>query len=163
MDTTVSIGDFVSFAEFEQLLEMVEIPEGMPIHMGEQSYPFYIGEYSSSQTVEWLEPQLIIDPKDLPSGTKINIRIYTKNDYKEKVYFWLPNDYSITLANTPVKVPESPQAITNIDQFRNATAIFLDTDIIYPTAVSGIQIVTDKINIKFAIKFALKTDLKITL
>jgi hypothetical protein len=163
VDSTVSIGDFASLANYGALLEQVEIPEGTPIHMGEQEYPFYIGDYSPSQEIEWVEPHIIIDTKDLPSGTVVNIRIYIKNDYGEKVYFWLSENHSITLISTPVKVPETPQVITNIEQFRNARQIFLDTYLTYPATVSGAQIVNDKVNIKFAIKFAIKTDLKITL
>jgi hypothetical protein len=156
MDMTISVADFSSITNYTQLLETIEIPEGTPINMGERSYPFYIGEYSSSQTIEWLEPRLIIDTKDLPSNTTINIKIYTKNDLGEHSYFWLPNNYSITLVNTPVKVIET---ITNIDQFRNARTVFIDVDITYPTDVTVSQIINDKINIKFAIRFALKINL----
>jgi hypothetical protein len=163
IDTTISLGDFATIARYEQLIETIEIPAETPINMGEQSYPFYIGEYSPSQTIEWLEPQLIIDTKDLPSGTKINIKIYTKDEFGRRSYFWLSDDYSITLTHMPVKVPETPQTIKNIDQFRDATSVFLDIDLIYPTAVTGSQIVDAEINIKFAIKFAIKTDLKVKL
>jgi hypothetical protein len=161
VDTTVAMGDFADIKSYYALLEGVEIPEGRPINMGEQAYPFYIGDYSPSQEIEWVEPHLIIDTTDLPAGTKVNIRIYTKDESEEKVYFWLSPEYSITLANTPIKVPEAPQQITNIEQFRSARTVYLDTSITYPAAVSGAEIVNHKVHIKFAIKFAIKTDLKI--
>jgi hypothetical protein len=163
VDTTVSLGDFASLAHYGALLEQIEISGGTPIQMGEQEYPFYIGDYSSSQIIEWVEPLIIIDPKDLPSGTEININIYTKNDYGEKSYFWLSENHSVILASTPVQVPkpETPQVITNIEQFRNARKVFLDTYLTFNETVSGAQIMNYKVNIKFAIKFAITTDLKI--
>ncbi|MDR2383099.1 MAG: hypothetical protein LBD76_04345 [Prevotellaceae bacterium] len=163
VDTTVSVGDFATIKNYLALLDNIDIPENTPINMGEQAYPFYIGDYSSSQEIEWLEPQLILEPKDLPSGIKINIKIYTKNGTNEKVYFWLPDNHPVTLENTSVKLPETPQRITNIEQFRSARNIYLDISITYPAAVSSTQIVTDKINFKLGIKFAIKTDLKINL
>ncbi|MDR2774041.1 MAG: hypothetical protein LBC19_04735, partial [Tannerella sp.] len=126
-------------------------------------YPFYIGDYSSSQEIARLEPQLIIDTEDLPSGTEINLKIYIKDDFENRVYFWLPYDYSVTLVNMPVIVPENPQIIENIESFRSARKVFLDITITYPTEVSSTQIMNDSINIKFAIKFAMKTDLKINI
>jgi hypothetical protein len=163
VDTTVSVGDFADIQSYYTLLEDSEIPEGTPIKMGEQAYPFYIGDYSSSQEIEWVEPHIIIKSTDLPSGTKVNIRIYIKNESDEKVYFWLSPDYSVTLANTELKVPEISQQITNIEQFRSARTVYLDTSIIYPAKVSGAEIVSHKVNIKLAIKFALKTDIKVNI
>ncbi|MDR0726118.1 MAG: hypothetical protein LBF59_08970 [Prevotellaceae bacterium] len=163
VDTTVSVGYFVDIQYYSTLLEAIQIPEDTPIDMGEQSYPFYIGDYSASQEIEWVEPHLIIDTKDLPSGTKVNIRIYTKNEYKDKVFFWLPSDYSVTLTDMPLKVPDTPNRITNIEQFRSAKNVYLDVSLTYPTAVSGAEIVNDELNIKFAIKFAIKTDLKLNI
>jgi hypothetical protein len=166
IDTTVRLGDFAYFLYHDIPginIPEVNIPEGTPIRMGELAYPFYIGDYSSSQEIARLEPQLIIDTEDLPSGTEINLKIYTKDDFENRVYFWLPDDYSISLVNTPVKVPEDTQRITNIEKFRSARKVFLDITITYPTAVSSTQILNDRINIKFAIKFSLTTDLKINL
>jgi hypothetical protein len=165
IDTTVSLGDFVEIRQYYSILDIFEIPANTPVNMGEQAYPFYIGEYSPSQEIEWIEPQIIIENKDLPSGTKINIRIFTKNDYGDRIYFWLPSDYTVTLSNTLVKVPETPQKIEkeDINKFRSAKNIYLDTYITYLATMSGTEIVNHKLNIKFAVKFAIKTDLKLNL
>jgi hypothetical protein len=164
VDTTVSLGDFADIKSYGKLLESIDIPEGDTIEMGEQAYPFYIGDYSSSQEIEWVEPKIIIvdstNSTDLPSGTKINIKIYTKNA-SQNVYFWLRENYPITWLKERIIVPETPQQITNIEQFRSARTIYLNTSIIYPTKVSGRQIVSNKVHIKFSIKFAIKTDLKV--
>jgi hypothetical protein len=163
IDTTVKIGDFESLAYYDEIPDELDIPEGTVIGMGEQEYPFYIGDYSPTQEIEWLEPQLIIDSKDFPPGTEANIRIYTKNDRGEKTYFWLSEDYSITLGNTSIKVPDIPNRINDIEKFRNAQTIFLDVFIVYPVKVLLAQIADDKVNIKFGIRFAIKTDLTINL
>jgi hypothetical protein len=165
IDTTISLGDFSEIQQYYSILDIFEVPANTPVNMGEQAYPFYIGEYSSSQEIEWIEPQIIIENKDLPSGTIVNIRICTKNDDDERIYFWLPSDYTVTLSNTLVKVPETPQKIEkeDINKFRSAKNIYLDTYITYPATMSGTEIVNQKVNIKFAVKFAIKTDLKINL
>jgi hypothetical protein len=163
MDTTVSVGNFVDFNYSPELLDTVKLPEGKEIRMGEQEYPFYIGDYSSSQEITWLEPQITIATKDFPSGTKVNIRIYTKDDSEGKSYFWLPENYSITMENTQVKVPETPAKINEIERFRHSRKVFIDVCITYPTAMLAAQIANDRVNIKFGIRFALKTDLHINL
>jgi hypothetical protein len=163
VDTTVLVSSFADFPNYGQLLEQIKIPAGTPIHMGAQEYPFYIGDYASSQEIEWIEPHLIIDTKDLPSGTEINIRIYTQNEYREKLYFWLPADYSVTLVNTPLNVPENPQRIRDIEQIRNARKVFLDTYFTFPETVSATEIMNDIVNIKFAMQLAIKTNLRIAL
>ncbi|MDR1584495.1 MAG: hypothetical protein LBS55_14790 [Prevotellaceae bacterium] len=157
IDKTVRVEEFVSFDN--ELLNMIEIPEGIPISMGEYSYPFYIGDYASSQTIEWVEPQIIIDTKDLPEGTKLQIKLYTKNDFGGKVYFWLPDDYFITVEEMPVKINDGK--ITDLGQVRDAKKVFLDISITYPTAMLAVTVATSKINIKFNMKFAIETDLSI--
>jgi hypothetical protein len=163
IDTTVSIGDFVSFPLPDDLLDQITIPEGTPIDMGELEYPFFIGEYSPSQKLKWIEPLMIIDTKDLPSGTVVNLQIYTKDDDEREVYFWLPADYTVTTGNAPIKIPDTPGKIPNIEQLRYSTKIFLDASITYPTAVSASRVIQDRVNIKFAIKFEIETDLSINL
>jgi hypothetical protein len=163
IDTTVKVGDFADFVYYGVIPDTLTVPRETSISMGEHEYPFFIGDYSSSQEIEWLEPQIIIDTKDFPSGTVINIRIYTKNDNGEKIYFWLPENHSVTLVNTPVKVPDAPTRIKEISQFRTAQKVYLDVLITYPTEVPVTQIINDRVNIKFGIKFAIKTDLTIKL
>jgi hypothetical protein len=163
IDATISVGDFVSFSFPDVLLDYIEILEGVPINMGEMEFPFFIGEYSSSQKLNWLEPLMIIDTKDLPSGTIVNLRIYTKNDNERGVYFWLPEDYTITVDNSLMRVPETPSKITNVDQFRHSRKIFLSASIKYPTTVPASKIIKDKVNIRFVMKFEIETDLSINL
>jgi hypothetical protein len=163
-DTTLSISNFTDIRYYEGFLEMLDIPAGTPIVMGEQSYPFYIGDYSPSQEIEWIEPHFIIETKDFPAGTKINIMVYSKNDAGAKTYFWLDEDYSIELkSSTPVRVPETSTKMTNITQFRDIRRVYLDIAITYPVKVTGSQIATDRVNLKFGIKFAIKTNLTISL
>ncbi|MDR1593887.1 MAG: hypothetical protein LBS43_05310 [Prevotellaceae bacterium] len=162
-DTTLSIGEFTSLRYYENFWDQLEIPEGTPIEMGEQSYPFYIGDYSSSQKIEWIEPHFFIESKDFPSGTKINIKVYTKNDYEEKTFFWLPENFTVDLTDTQVRVPETPSKITNVEQFRSARRVYLDLAIIYPVKVTGLQISTNRVNLKFGIRFAIQTNLTINL
>jgi hypothetical protein len=163
VDTTVSVGDFASFTQYEELLGQDSIPANTLIQMGEQDYPFYIGDYSSSQTIKWVEPHINITPEDLPSGTKVNIRIYIKKDTDEQSYFWLPADYSVSLTNTSIKVPESPQRIENISEFRDARKVFLDMYLTFPEKEPVVKIIKYKVNVKFAIQFAMETNLSITL
>jgi hypothetical protein len=163
IDTTVSVGDFATFTGTDAIPDSITLPEGTPVIMGEMEYPFFIGEYSSSQKVKWLEPFIIIDTKDLPAGTTINIKIYTKNDDGVKIFFWLPENNSITIANTPVRVPETPNRLTNIDQFRYYPKVFLDASITYPEKTQVSKIIRDRIHIKFAFKFEMETDLTINL
>ncbi|MDR1886688.1 MAG: hypothetical protein LBQ70_02120 [Prevotellaceae bacterium] len=163
IDTTVQMGDFMELAVIGVIHDTMTISEGTPISMGELSYPFYIGDYATSQEIKWLEPQMIVDTKDFPSGTVADIKIYTKDDNEKAYYFWLPEDYSITLTATQLKVPDTPNRITDISRFRTARQVFMNISIKYPTAVSVSKIVHDKVNIKFAIKFGIKTDLTINL
>jgi hypothetical protein len=153
VDTTVALGDFASFKQYELLLGQ-DIPAETPIRMGEQEYPFYIGDYSDSQEIDWVELLIIIDPKDLPSTTKVDVKIYTRNDSGEKSYD-LVSDV-IPLGQTYLKKIEGIE-----EKFRDAREVFLDTSLTFTDAVSGAQIMNYKVNIKFAIKFAITTDLKI--
>jgi hypothetical protein len=178
MDTTVVTGDFASFnitGEFPNIPELpdtfnlpkdtvinIKIKKGEAIKMGELEYPFYIGDYAMSQEIEWIDPHLIISTKDFPSGTTLNIRIYTKDKFKNKSYFWLPEDYTVTLTDyEPVRVPESPSKIQDTERFRNARKVFVDVWITYPEEMSLEQIIDDRVNIKFAIRFVIKTDLQV--
>jgi hypothetical protein len=167
IDTTVSIEEFASvryyMKYYSDYMDKFEIPEGTPIRMGEECYPFYIGDYAPSQEVEWLEPQLIIDSKDFPAGTTVNIMIYTNNDYDIKTFFWLPENYSITLSGSPVRIPETPKRIEDVQLFRSARRVCLDIIITYPSAMTGTEIANNRINIKLGIKYAIKTDLSIKL
>ncbi|MDR3246276.1 MAG: hypothetical protein LBT50_07570 [Prevotellaceae bacterium] len=163
IDTTVELGDFVDFALIPGLLDDYEIAEGREINMGELSFPFYLGDFGESQDIKWLEPQIILDTKDLPDGTTANIKIYTKEDGGGKYYFWLPENYSITATNVLIKIPESPVSITNIAQFRSSKEVFLDVAIKYPTSVLASKVVKDKINIRFGMKFEIKANLEIKL
>ncbi|MDR1338928.1 MAG: hypothetical protein LBK58_02565 [Prevotellaceae bacterium] len=163
IDTTVSIGDFVSFPLPDALPDLTTIPERTPIGMGELEFPFFIGEYSSSQKLKWIEPSIIIETKDLPSGTVINIKIYTKDDDGGEIYFWLPSDHTVTIGSGSIKIPETPNRITNVDQFRYSKKIFLDASITYPTATPVSKVIKDRVNIKFAIKFEIEADLSINL
>lgn len=163
IDTTVELGDFVDFVVRSNLPVDYEIPEGKEINMGELSFPFYLGDFGESQDIKWLEPQIILNTKDLPAGTTANIKIYTKEDDGEKYYFWLPENYSVTATNVPIKVPESPVSITNIAQFRSSKEVFLDVALKYPTSVFASKVIKDKINIRFGMKFEIKADLEIKL
>jgi hypothetical protein len=161
VDTTVKIGDFVTFPY--PIDTPIEIPEGTAIRMGELSYPFFIGDYASSQEMKWLEPRMILETNDFPSGTVVQLKIYIKRDDGTKYYFWLSDDYSVTLTNTSVKIPDTPDKITDISQFRSAKRVFIDVSITYPVSQLASEILHDKISIKFAIKFEIKTDLRIKL
>jgi hypothetical protein len=161
MDTTIVIGDFESFANYNDIWN-TEIPEGTFIDMGELSFPFYLGYYAHSDIIEWIESQIIIDTKSFPSSTKIYLKIYIKTDNGEKLHFGLPENYPITLENSQVKVPME-RMIEEIEQFRYAKRIFFNASIEYPVATSVSSISTAKMNIKFAIKFAIKTNLTVSL
>jgi hypothetical protein len=163
IDTTVSVGDFIAFTLPEELLNTIEIPEGTPINMGELEYPFFIGEYSASQKIGWIEPFLILETKDLPFGTTINIKIYTKDSEGKEIYFWLPENNPVTISNVPIKIPETPVKLTNIEQFRYSKKIFFNISVTYPTAVPVGKVIQDRLNIRVAIKFEIETDLIINL
>jgi hypothetical protein len=165
IDTTIRVGDFIDFVNFsypDEILDTLTLPKETPIRMGEYSYPFYIGDHSS-QEIKWLEPQIIIAAKNFPAGTIANIRIYTKDDNKEKTYFWLPENHSISLVNTSVRVPETPTVIEEIDPFRTVRKVYLDIFFTYLDKVFVSQIKDNQVNIKFGIRFAIKTDLTIKL
>jgi hypothetical protein len=162
VDTTILVGDFAGKGIYNNLIGMIEIPAGDTVKIGEQAYSFYIGDYFSSQEIEWVEPRMILDSTNLPSGTIINLGIYTENESK-KDHFWLPKDYPITLGDKKIIVPETPKRIENIEQFRSSRIIYVNTSIVYPTAMSGEQIVNNKLKITLAIKFAIKPDLKVNI
>jgi hypothetical protein len=163
IDTTVRVCDFVDFLSYTEISETFTLPKGTPIRMGEYAYPFYIGDYSSTQEIEWLEPQIVILPKYFPSGTEANIRIYTKDSDGKKIYFWLDENHSVTLLNTSVRVPETPTIIKEIDRFRTARKVYLDVVLTYPDEVTVSQVKDNMVDIKFSIRFAIKTDLTIKL
>jgi hypothetical protein len=141
------------------------LPEKLSIEMGEQRHGLSIDDYSPSQGIEWIEPKLIITAKNFPSGTNVGIKIYTKNANKEKQYFWLPEDYSISLVNEEITVPESPEnkRIVDIEQLRQSRDIYLNIIITFPAAKSGKDIANYEVNVKFSIKLAIKTELKLNL
>jgi hypothetical protein len=158
IDTTVSIGNFVTFKLPEELLNKTEIPEGTSIKMGELGYPFFLGEFSSSSSrVNWIELFFTLETKDLPSETKTTIKIYTKDNEGKNNYFELPNDPVIT--NGLVKLSNK---ITNTDQFKDSRRIFFDISVTYPTAVSVAKVIQDKLSVKLAVKFEI-TDLTLNL
>ncbi|MDR0385742.1 MAG: hypothetical protein LBH60_06670 [Prevotellaceae bacterium] len=161
-DTTVAAENFEGIKDFESL-DMVDLPQGTPLIMGEIEYPFYIGDYSSSQEIKWLEPQIVVSPTGFPAGAEMNIKIYAKGSNGTNIYFWLPENYSITLANTSVKIPETPIRLNEIAQFRDVRKIYIDVSVIYPEDIRGPQIAAHKMNIKLGIKFAIKTDLSVNL
>jgi hypothetical protein len=169
IDTTISVEQFTSISYGGEMWNMIEIPEGRPLNMGEFSFPFYIGDYASSQTIEWIEPQMIIDSKDLLPGTILQMNIYIKNDNGTKSYFWLsPEESTVTLKeleDMPVKIPNPVDKVTGTDleKVRNARKIFMDLSIKYPTSMLVETILTHKINIKMSMKFAIETDLSINL
>jgi hypothetical protein len=160
MDTTFSISDF---ADIYYYLGMLNIPEGTTLEMGEQSCPFYIGDYSSSQEIEWIEPHFIIETNSFPAGTTMSINVYSKNDFGTRIYFWLKEDYPVQLNSTPVRVPDASTKLTNIDQFRDVRQIYFDVAITYPENITVDKIMSHKVNLKFSIKFAMKTNLKTNL
>jgi hypothetical protein len=163
MDTTIGIGDFVPITADFNHSDMIEIPAGIPIYLGEMLYPFYIGDYAASQEIKWVEPHIIIDAKYFPANTIITLNIYTIQDDGEKYYFWLPENTPITLTNTTVKIPDVPDRITDIERFRHSRKVFINMSITYSEPVLLSEIIQDKLNIKFAIKLAIKTDLTIKL
>jgi hypothetical protein len=162
IDTTVSIGNFVTFTLPEELLDTIMIPEQTPIDMGELEYPFFIGDYSPSQTIEWIDPFLILETKDLPSGTIVKIEIYIKDGNDRKIYFWLPENNAVTIAGAPVRIPDKPTSpLTNLESFRYATSIFFNISVQYPAATPIGKVINDRLNIKLGIKFKIETDLAI--
>jgi hypothetical protein len=159
IDTTITVKDFIPIKYLSDY--QAEVPEGIPINTPEMSYPFYIGDYVASQEVQWIEPHIIIDAKDFPANTTLNISIYTVEDYITKYYFW--QNHPVTQASTPVKIPEDPNRITDIEPFRSSRKVYMNMSVIYPKSMSVSDILQDKLNIKFSIKFAIKTDLAIKL
>jgi hypothetical protein len=156
IDTTIEIKNFIPVSDYS-----LEIPGDIPINTPEMSYPFYIGDYATSQEIQWIEPHIILEAKDFPSSTTLNINIYTMQDYGTKYYFW--QDYPVVQTNSPVKIPDVPNRITDIEQFRSSRKVFMKISVTYPASVLASDILQDKLNIKFAIKFAIKTDFAIKL
>jgi hypothetical protein len=152
IDTAVSIENFVAFTFPDEVLNKTEIPEGTPISMRELEYPFFIGDFSSSQKINWIQLFITLET-DSPPGTTINIKIYTKDDDGRKNYFELPENNSSIISDK----------LTNIEQFRDSERIFFNVSITYPTKVSVAEIIQNKLNIKLAIKFEIETDLTINL
>jgi hypothetical protein len=149
-------------AAIPEWVTAILIPEGETTKLGEITYPFYIGEYASSQEVKWLEPRIILNAKNFPSGAVANIQIYTKQNDSIH-YFWLDKDHSVTLTNTTITIPETPINLTNIEDFRYSRSIYMNVFISYPEQLSMSDILSATMSFKLAIKFGIKTDLTIKL
>jgi hypothetical protein len=170
VDTTLSIKEFVTLEYPYLKLDSFKIPEGDSIQMGEQRHHVDIDDYTPSRGIEWIEPQMIIDPENFPEGTKVGIKIYTKRAYGEKEYFWLNENYSFEFKpessftvvpdreNPPIRIDED-----KIKQLRQTQYVYLNIIIKYPSAISGAQIANHRVNVKFGLKLSINTDLKLNL
>jgi hypothetical protein len=157
VDTTVFVRDFADIGYYRLEQDTITIPANTRIHMGEQEYPFYIGNYSGSQEIAWIELLILINSDDLPANTIISVDIYTKNSF-DLPYYLLSKDISLGESYSHPRI-EKP---TIDSYFRDARKIFLNTSLTFNDAVSVAQIMAYKVNVKFSIRFAMKTHLKIT-
>jgi hypothetical protein len=159
IDTTVVVGDFVEIKNNPN----GTIAEGREIIMGELSYPFYIGDFGEAQDIKWIEPQIVVDTKDLPAGTIAYLKIYLINEDGSKNFFWLEENFAVTATSTPIRVPENPTKITNVATFRTSREVCLDLSLKYPSEVKASAVLRDKVIVKFGVKFGITANFKINL
>jgi hypothetical protein len=170
IDTTVSIGDFVSFVLPDELKTVINIPAETPVNMGELEYPFFIGDYSPTQIISDIQLFMIVDTianlpagaANLPAGTTINLKIYIRDEFGRKIYFWIPENKTIKIENAPIRVSDD-KPVQLSEELRASKKVFFDISLTYPSEISVAEAIRGRINIKFAMRFKIETNLIISL
>jgi hypothetical protein len=160
VDTTIEVKNF---QEIKNSPEYIEIPADMPLAMNELSFPFYLGNFASTQEVEWIIPQIIADTKNLPADTRIELNVYVKAN-GEKHYFWIPESTPVATNSGYVTIPDQPVKVPVTDEkLRSANSVFMILVISFPEKKKVSELLSYKVNVKFAITIKLKTDLAVKL
>ena len=132
----------------------ISYPANNAYTTGEAGYPFFLGGLNEAQEIAWIAPHIVLEASGLPEGTRINVKVYVRNVYGIKNYFWLPENYSVTLENGKAEITAS-QPITPDEEVRQADKIYLSVKLLSGSAVSASAKLTVKMGVrmKFKAKF----------
>lgn len=164
IDTIVSVGDFIDIDTSSIPPNLLSIPAGTPIHLGEMKFPFYLGDFANTQIVEWIEPKFLLHVGATKATGEIlsaNLQLYTKQG-SVKNFFWLPDYYWVQLGYDPVTVPENPARI-DAQQISSATEVFFDLNVKFPRAVYASEVLTTRVRIQLGVIIKLNGEVGIDL
>ncbi|MDR2466163.1 MAG: hypothetical protein LBD35_02115 [Prevotellaceae bacterium] len=121
---------------------------------GDAEYPFFLGGLNEAQEIAWIDPRAVIEASGLPAGVKISLKVYARNVYGIKNYFWLPENHTVDLKDGKAEITaESP--ITPDEDVRQSDKIYFSLTILSGSAVSASTKITVKMGMrmKFKAKF----------
>jgi hypothetical protein len=117
-------------------------------------YPFFLGGLNEAQEIAWIDPRMVIEASGLPAGSRIKLKVYARNMYGIKNYFWLSENYTVELENGKAEITAT-SPITPDEDLRRADKIYFNLTILSDSPVSASTKITVKMGMrmKFKAKF----------